>query len=608
MRSQAADFQNAVAAFQQGDFARAKKLGERLLKKKQQLADVCHLLALIHKTEGDSKAAKQYFERSLAADSRQAAVCANYANLLAQTGQNDAADKMYERATSLDAALLDAWYNWASLLNDMQRFDLASAKINRALQLNEHDARLHIVQGIALRGQECYREALAAFDKAIELATLHSPSGVTAAQNKAMTLRADNQPGAAVAALKFLTGSDSRNPEALFIKACAHYDAGEYPQTETDLKLAIELRPEYVDAHEALNKLYWEREDDQEFLASYRAGVDKAPQSKELRYSFAAQSILANRREEAKDILRRAIDDFGSEASFVHALGVLIMGDGETDEAAALFDQAIASQPDAARYRIDKANILIRDERYSEALQELDHAGSRHPLNQEIWAYRGLCWRLQGDARAEWLNDYAKLVDARFLDVPEGYDSLAHFMQVLRSDLEGLHKTQRQPLDQSVRNGTQTVGTLLSLPTKSIQDYRKVLSKSIQDYIDALPEDAQHPFLNRNTRRFKHSGSWSVKLSSGGFHTNHMHPQGWLSNCTYVSVPDVIRDDDPGRAGWIRFGETSLQLGDREQVGKALCPKEGMRVLFPSFLWHGTYEFASAQPRITAPSDIMPKG
>ncbi|MGB5346709.1 MAG: tetratricopeptide repeat protein [Woeseia sp.] len=607
MRPHAADFQNAVAAFQRSDFTQAKKLGERLLKKKQHVADVCHLLALVHKSEGDFTKARQYFERSLAADSRQAAVCANYANLLVQGGHTDAANDMYARATRANSALLDAWFNWASLLIELNRHEAALEKIDTALSLNPGDARLHIVRGIALRGMESFDESGAAFDQAIQIATLESALGITAAQNKAITLRVQNRPAQAATCLSELIDRKISNADVYFIKACAHYDADEFDKAEADLCSAIELQPDYVDAHEALNKLYWERGDDERFLVSYQQCISKTPLAKNLRYAYAAQAIMADQKDLAKAVLQQAIAELGADANLVHALGVLELGDGAVEKAATLFDQAISQQPNAARYRIDKANILIRHEDYAGALQELDHAGRHSPLDQEIWAYRGLCWRLCGDPRADWLNDYDQLIDARLLDVPAGYDNLEHFLQVLRSDLEKLHKTQRQPLDQSVRNGTQTVGTLLSLPIKSVQDYKSVLSKSIQDYIDALPADAEHPFLNRNTRRFVHSGSWSVKLARGGFHTNHMHPQGWLSNCTYIAVPLEVRADDATRAGWIRFGQTSLELGEREAVGKAICPQEGLRVLFPSFLWHGTYAFDSDQPRITAPSDIMPK-
>jgi tetratricopeptide (TPR) repeat protein len=607
MQAAAIEFRKAVTAFQTRDYEQAKKLCTRLLKRKQLQGDAAHLLALTFKLEGQIESSKQYFERSLAAEPRNAVVLSNYANLLVQDGKFAEAEKMYRRSTTLDPSQVDAWYNLASLLNSQKQYASAADCIAKATSLGATDARHYIVLGIALRGMEDYQASVDAFDKAISLTAENTPLFMAATQNKAITYRVANEPGKAAECLAGLLQRNISSPEVHFIKACAHYDAGEYALTESGLRTAIEANPAYVDAHEALNKLYWERGDDEEFLTSYVESMSRAPQSKELRYSFAGQLILAGRSTEAQSVLAQAVADFGPQADLLHAIGVLEMRDGRFDEALAKFSQAVSMQPNATRFRIDRANILVRQQDFQAALVELEHAGAQNPLDQEVWAYRGLIWRLMGDERAKWLDDYDRLVDARFLETPEGYDNLEHFLHELRSALVALHKTNRQPLDQSVRNGTQTVGTLLSLQSKTIQDYKKALSKSIQDYIERLPADPDHPFLNRNNREFVHSGSWSIRLSSGGFHVNHMHPQGWLSNCTYVSVPGEIREDDPDRGGWIRFGETSLGLGNLEKIGKAVCPQEGMRVLFPSFMWHGTFPFESAEDRITLPSDIMPR-
>ena len=75
--------------------------------------------------------------------------------------------------------------------------------------------------------------------------------------------------------------------------------------------------------------------------------------------------------------------------------------------------------------------------------------------------------------------------------------------------------------------------------------------------------------------------------------------------CTYLTVPEVS-EDDPARKGWIKFGQTSLNLGDEESIDLAVCPRPGMCVIFPSFCWHGTIPFESDDERMTIPCDIMP--
>ena len=151
-----------------------------------------------------------------------------------------------------------------------------------------------------------------------------------------------------------------------------------------------------------------------------------------------------------------------------------------------------------------------------------------------------------------------------------------------------------------MRGGTQTLGRLLADPHPLIQQFRAALEQRINEYLQQLPQDPEHPLLSRNNGQFRFSGSWSVRLDNQGFHTNHVHPQGWLSACTYLALPDCIRPDDPTRQGWLKLGETSLLLGEQEQVARAICPTPGLVVLFPSFVWHGTYPVSGQQRPCTS--------
>ena len=51
------------------------------------------------------------------------------------------------------------------------------------------------------------------------------------------------------------------------------------------------------------------------------------------------------------------------------------------------------------------------------------------------------------------------------------------------------------------------------------------------------------------------------RLQAQGFHANHVHPQGWISSCYYVALPDAVRDQT-AQQGWIKFGEPSFPMRD----------------------------------------------
>jgi hypothetical protein len=61
-----------------------------------------------------------------------------------------------------------------------------------------------------------------------------------------------------------------------------------------------------------------------------------------------------------------------------------------------------------------------------------------------------------------------------------------------------------------------------------------------------------------------------------------------------------------GRQGWITFGQSNLRLGEHDEIAHAVQPEEGLLVLFPSYMFHGTVPFESDQPRTTIAFDVVP--
>ena len=96
-----------------------------------------------------------------------------------------------------------------------------------------------------------------------------------------------------------------------------------------------------------------------------------------------------------------------------------------------------------------------------------------------------------------------------------------------------------------------------------------------------------------------------MRLRDCGYHTNHVHPFGWISSCYYVALPDEI-EDEAQQQGWIKFGEPSFDAGLGSAVRRTVKPALGRLVLFPSYMWHGTIPFRSLQHRTTIAFDLVP--
>ena len=226
-------------------------------------------------------------------------------------------------------------------------------------------------------------------------------------------------------------------------------------------------------------------------------------------------------------------------------------------------------------------------------------------LIQQVGIYLGLCWQLSDNQKYSWLNDFEKFVRAYKIPTPPGYTSLPEFNKALNQALNTFHTDKEQPSDQTLRGGTQSIAGLLDKNVKEIQEARQSFEETIHRYISDLPDDPDHPLLSRKSDKFTFAGSWSIRLKDEGFHVNHTHPEGWLSSCYYVSLPDQVKEGTD-QQGWIKFGESPLELGPHEKIGKIVQPEEGLLVLFPSYMFHGTVPFHSNQTRTTLPFDVVP--
>lgn len=600
-------FIDALAIYQRGDVRTAKSRLADLLARDPLQADAQHLSALIARQEGRWLDALQHFEWSLKSNASQPIVLSNFGNLLRDLRRDQEAEDRYRAAIELMPTLVEAWYHRGILAADRYQLTLAIDCLSKAIQLKP-EARSYIALGRVLLSKTplTAEDIQAAIDSALTM------RGHFAADARSYALEARGliAAGRIEIAEKLLRESATEvgDPAALeYELALLYLDQNRVEEARVALETAVSLRPDFIEAHRALNHMLWERREDG-FLNSYHVALRKQPNNAPLYHNLAAAYISSGSEAEATRTLEFAVERLGRDPFLLHGLGVQAAKHGNLGIAGEFYDEALRVVPDSVRFLVDRAALSLQLGDYEEARAPLERASRIAPHHQEVWGYLGLLWRLMGDSRYEWLYDYDLLLREFELPTPAGFNSSLEFMTGLAEILKNKHVSRQQPLDQSVRHGTQTIGVLLDDPDPLIQALRRSLTDVVEDYLRSLPYDEGHPFLQRlrrDVRSWRFSGSWSVSLGSQGYHTNHVHPFGWLSCCLYVAVPESIQSSGD-RAGWIRFGETSLQLGDRESVARTIAPHAGRGVFFPSYFWHGTYPFTSTQRRITVPFDIDP--
>ena len=384
-------------------------------------------------------------------------------------------------------------------------------------------------------------------------------------------------------------------------------ETGSTDQAVDLLERAVEKFPAHVGLHTRLNELLWENQRTKDFGASFDRAILVEPNNEELHAGFVSQLFRAGDLDKANLVLEQSLPRFKNSSKLLALKGQIDADAKDFESSKQAFEKslAIGFSKDAAQPLV-KLAILLDD--YVLAQATID-ALMEHDNNCQMnWALQSLVWRLLGDDRYSWLCDYESQIKTFTLTTPQGYESLEQYLRQLEKSLLAKHISEIEPLEQTLRNGTQTAPRLFHSQDSEIQVLRDQLQGIVKMYIDELPDDSSHPMYRRKSEHFKFSGSWSVKLKPNGFHVNHVHPEGWISSSFYIQIPSSVSAEDGGFEGCIKFGESPLGLGDREIVERAIRPEAGMVVLFPSYIWHGTVPFSGSEEdyRLTAPFDVFP--
>ena len=562
--------------------------------------DALHLLAILSKELGRLLQSLSYFDASLESVSRQPVVWSNKGNLLRSLGRLDEADKCYAKAVELMPSFKDAWQNRGAL--ELERDDPRKAALwfetAQKLEPSLSSATSLVESYISLKEHKKAARLIIKSKK-----KWRGDLSILVGEARLLMSQGDH-----TKALKVLMASMDDQANKGFVCyqiGLVFIDQKKIEEGVFWLERALKISPDLIEAHRVLNNIFRENNDPR-FLLSYAEAIASLPDFAPLYHNLSATYLSVGEIDAAGECLSKAVEEIDGNPYLVHGLGVFLMRQGRLGEAKPLLEDAITRLPDNTRFLIDLANLHMKEENYPEVGSLLAHAEQIEPYNQEIIAYLSLLWRFTDPERYAWLTQYETFV--RQYDLADNSSGgSAGYLGELQARLTEMHSANREPLDQSVRNGTQTLDNLWRNKDPLVAKLKKSLDECVANYIGSLSLDPTHPFLRRVKKSYRVTGCWSVKLNNGGFHANHVHPRGWLSCCTYIALPEAVVDSDASQDGWIKFGESSLGLGARESVERAIKPVAGTCVFFPSFFWHGTNSFSSVEPRLTVPFDIDPK-
>ncbi len=597
----------AAAFFRQGRYEECAKVCQRLLQKTPKHLDSLHMLAQAAQRGGAYELSDAAFRELVALAPTRSEFLVNYAMFLRARGRPTEAENCLRQATKAAPKAWSAWHGLGLVLFEKAEFPEAERCANRAIELDGSKAGgWELAAAVAQKtdqpesGIRLCQEGL---KRVPDAARLHYALGQFLRQECRFAAAAE----AYVAAVK----NGYAPPELYRYRSEALLDSGDMDAALECAVAGVERHPGHPGLLRTAARLQFSSGASGDPIQRIRAAARSEPGNPALWVTQVDLLKRLNRHEEASAAFREA-RRLGCPSSL--DLLVLEAQDagraGDTAQAKRLFEDLLRHYPDNTQVQISFATQMLANGEPNRAEKLCAAILDRDPFDQLALAYLGTAWQLMDDDREHWLLDYERMVIPVEVPAPDDFANREQFFEALSDALEGLHHTHAQPIEQSVRGGTQTNGFLFRLKHPLLATLELQIRKAIVSACERFPEDQEHPFWVRKpapvrSDALKFAGAWSVRLRDQGYHANHIHPQGWISSALYIALPDEVTRGE-GDAGYIQFGSPLEELGLGLPPRRTVKPSVGTLVLFPSYMWHGTLPFHSEQPRITVAFDLLP--
>ena len=397
----------------------------------------------------------------------------------------------------------------------------------------------------------------------------------------------------------------------------------------------------------------------------YRALHSQHPHEKQVVLGYSQALLMLGELKEAKDALKNYIPQNGIDAEAITNLALIALEEGDINEAeihyrmaanlapetfvthynlgkflqmhgelnAALaeFDRCLEIIPNAIEAIIAKAETL-KGKGETEMSRELYiKTLKNHKVNKEqtIATIKPLlaealerddlesCGQylsmVSNEIRSDFrvrsiMHDLTKELQAQFGDGENLYDpremvkstylcSDQDFLDVIKDHVLSNKSLIENRPGKPTRAGRQT-HEIMETSTKELATLKKQLKAKLIEYAMNLP-DSIKPSSNSV---FKISG-WAVSLASGGYQIRHSHPEAIASGVFYVSIPTDMKQEGSKKPGSLYF---SSRHENNEQKALSINPRNGLLVLFPSYMPHETIPFESKQERLCIAVNLIP--
>ncbi len=383
-------------------------------------------------------------------------------------------------------------------------------------------------------------------------------------------------------------------------------EAGSLEEAVNNYREAVTLSPHDPMLHynlgTALKRLH--RFDDA--VEAYSEACRLAPQDEELELRLGNFLVEISHFEEAVERLDRVV---AARPDALLALSQLSyankkLGNGQASVDAAQRLVAVTGGALPALMTLASALLTLGDA--EGALSVCEQGLAEAPASRQLLSDKAIALSALGRKQeAAQLVDFKRLIMVSEIDTPKGFETIGEFNAALVDHIRAHPSLDFSGISLSCHNGA-TSDELLVEPKGPVGLLENAINAAAAGYVARLADRSDHPWTARlpALEGFELS-AWCTLLRSQGYQHGHIHPSAWLSGVYYVSLPSVVGAEEGDQSGWIEFGRAPFFYACEDQHALLpIKPREGMIVLFPSYFYHRTIPFESAEERITVAFDF----
>ncbi|NNE24252.1 MAG: tetratricopeptide repeat protein [Rhizobiales bacterium] len=342
--------------------------------------------------------------------------------------------------------------------------------------------------------------------------------------------------------------------------------------------------------------------------------MEMEPDNLEILVKRADTLADAKRWADALTLYRQALDELPDHPELLTSAGIAAQKADELADAAEYYEQVLRQAPDDVVVYHNLVAALTELGRLGDALEVCREWLVQKPDDIDGMAFQALLLVETGrvDEAATWF-DFDRLVHSYMIDVPAAYKTLDGFNRALESEILAHPELETPPEDHPTwHHPALKIGSHINAAgTGAIHDLEAVMHDAVERYYDNAGDADGHPFLVHRPKKYRIE-PWAAVLEREGNQQPHIHMDGYLSGCYYITIPPEVSADENGADGLVKGGfeigrppEEITITADLET--RTIKPLEGLMVLFPAYMYHGTIPFKSDQRRICIAFDVMPE-